>query len=145
MSNRRARPHFWTGCPRHASAPAAQCSQSLWRSALNQLKPSIGRRGYLALATIVLTLAATVFALPVFALDSGVFELDGNAVTSHGAGAPDDWDRVCHQVLGSGCSTTSNTTGATAVEFASQTVANGHMFTGGGSKDPIDISSWLWQ
>src|SRR4051794_7514736 len=48
---------------------------------------------------------------------AGLFELEGNAATAHGAGAPDDWDRVCHQVLGSDCNTTSNTTGASAVAW----------------------------
>jgi len=83
---------------------------------------------------------------PAFAVNAtGAFELDGNAVTDHaGAGAPDDWDRVCHQVLGTDCSTTNNTNGATAIEFASQTASNGTTFTGGGSKDPIDINSWAW-
>src|SRR5258708_35101550 len=83
---------------------------------------------------------------PAFAVNAtGAFELDGNAGTDHaGAGAPDDWDRVCHQVLGTDCSTTNNTNGATAIEFASQTASNGTTFTGGGSKDPIDINSWAW-
>jgi hypothetical protein len=108
--------------------------------------PSSRRRGYAALITIFVTAAAAVFAIPVLAVNAtGAFELDGNAVTSHsGTGAPDDWDRVCHQVLGTDCSTTTNTNGATAVEFASQTASGGTTFTGGGSKDPIDVSSWAW-
>jgi hypothetical protein len=95
-------------------------------------------------------LAAMIFSLlspygAVAVNNTGVFELEGNAVTDHvGTGAPDDWDRVCHQVLAADCSTSNNTNGATAVEFASQTASGGTTFTGGGSKDPIDVSSWAW-
>jgi hypothetical protein len=76
-----------------------------------------------------------------------IFELDGDATTNippgH-TGLPDDADRVCHEATGGDCSTTSNTTGAGAVAFGTQPAASGTTFTGGGSKDPIDISSWLW-
>ena len=86
-------------------------------SALNRLRPLLRYRGYLALATIVVTAAAAVFVLPAFALDLSVFELDGNAVTDHtGTTIPDDWDRVCHQVLGNDCSTANNTAAATSVQ-----------------------------
>jgi len=100
---------------------------------------------FAALAVFVLPLAALT-AIPGAAVNStGAFELDGNASSSTtNAGSPDDWDRVCHQIIGSDCSTTFNTNGATAVAFGSQTVATGTAFTGGGSKDPIDISSWAW-
>jgi hypothetical protein len=76
--------------------------------------------------------------------DTGAFELDGNA-TNNPAVAGDDWDNVCHQVIGSDCSTTNNTTGATAVSFVTEANPNSSIFTGGGSKDPIDISSWAWK
>ncbi len=105
------------------------------------------RKGYLALTTILITVAATVLALPVLAVNAtGAFELDGNASSSTtNPGPPDDWDRVCHQAPpGGDCSTTFNTNGAAAVEFASQTASGGTTFTGGGSKDPIDVSSWAW-
>src|SRR5439155_9658810 len=73
---------------------------------------------------------------------TGRFELDGNATSS----TSDDWDKVCHQVTGSDCSTTSNTTGASAVSWTSeQDNLSASIFTGGGSKDPIDISSWAWK
>jgi hypothetical protein len=78
------------------------------------------------------------------ALDTSVFELDGNAVTSHaGTGVPDDWDRVCHTVLGTDCSTTNNAN-TSVVEWASQGATTGTTFTGGGSKDPLDVSGWAW-
>jgi hypothetical protein len=92
--------------------------------------------------------------------DTGLFQLDGDASTAlNTTGAPaanDDWDRVCHQVTGSAaCGTTPNTTGATAVAWTGDCPkgqsgigcnnTNATIFTGGGSKDPIDISSWAWK
>src|SRR6266568_5803175 len=77
-------------------------------------------------------------------LVAAVFELDGNAVTDHGGtGVPDDWDRVCHSVLGADCST-GNNANTNTVEFASQGASTGTTFTGGGSKDPLDVSGWAW-
>jgi hypothetical protein len=102
-------------------------------------------RWLLNATTIIAVLALAIgAAIPARALDTSVFELDGNAVTDHsGTGVPDDWDRVCHSVLGTDCSTTNNSN-ATTVEFASQGATTGTTFTGGGSKDPIDVSSWAW-
>ncbi len=98
----------------------------------------------MGLAAVVVTALATLFAQPAVALDSNVFELDGNATTDHsGTTLPDDWDRVCHSVLGTDCSTTNNAN-TSAVEFGSQTIDTGTAFTGGGSKDPNDISSWAY-
>lgn len=100
---------------------------------------------------------------------TGAFELDGNPTTNHAIapapdqnpllpGAPDDWDRVCHQVtitndaaatppnvIPDQCASSTNTNGATAVSWID---AQGSLdiFTGGGSKDPQDIEpSWLWK
>jgi hypothetical protein len=90
------------------------------------------------------------FAVPTQAVNAtGAFELDGNAVTNHlGTGAPDDWDRVCHDVTASFavplCTGAGSTNGASALEWASQGASTGTTFTGGGSKDPIDVSSWAW-
>jgi hypothetical protein len=75
--------------------------------------------------------------------DTGAFELDGNAV--NGTAPGDDWDNVCHQVTGTDCSTTSNTTGATAVDWVAEPNLNATIFTGGGSKDPQDINNWAWK
>jgi hypothetical protein len=75
--------------------------------------------------------------------DTGAFELDGNAV--NGAAAGDDWDNVCHQVTGNDCSTTNNTTGATAVDWVAEPNLNATIFTGGGSKDPQDVNQWAWK
>jgi len=79
--------------------------------------------------------------------DTGAFELDGNA-TNNPAVPGDDWDNVCHQVTGTDCSTSSNTSasgGATAVDWVSEPNTNATIFTGGGSKDPIDINQWAWK
>jgi hypothetical protein len=94
--------------------------------------------------------AATLFALA-FTLahpfgaqavhDTGAFELDGNATSQ----TSDDWDKVCHQVTGSDCSTSSNTTSARAVAWSAEPNMNSTIFTGGGSKDPIDIDQWAWK
>src|SRR5947199_9401711 len=70
--------------------------------------------------------------------DTGAFELDGNATSS----TSDDWDKVCHEVTGTDCSTSSNTSGAKAVAWAAEPNPNSTIFTGGGSKDPIDIDQW---
>ena len=73
--------------------------------------------------------------------DTGAFELDGNATSS----TSDDWDKVCHEVTGTDCSTSSNTSGAKAVAWAAEPNPNSTIFTGGGSKDPIDIDQWAWK
>src|SRR5215475_12047603 len=75
--------------------------------------------------------------------DLGVFELDGDA--TNGPAPGDDWDNVCHQVLGGDCSTSNNTTGATAVDWVAEPNPNASIFTGGGSKDPQDINQWAWK
>src|SRR4051812_13329861 len=54
--------------------------------------------------------------------NTGLFELDGNAVSQNAAapvGPTDDWDRVCHEKTGSAeCGTTTNTTGATEIAWS---------------------------
>jgi hypothetical protein len=81
---------------------------------------------------------------------TGAFELDGNAVSQ----TTDDWDRVCHQVtitndttnsIPDQCAGAIDTTGATAVAWADDGSLNATIFTGGGSKDPIDINQWAWK
>ncbi len=97
--------------------------------------------------------------------DTGIFQLDGDAATgTNTAGTPaasDDWDKVCYQVGvtpvsqgGDGltpaqaqarCSIASPTSGATAVSWTAEANPNSSIFTGGGSKDPIDINQWAWK
>jgi hypothetical protein len=74
--------------------------------------------------------------------NTGAFELDGNATHQ----TTDDWDNVCHQVNPTACpSPVTNTNGATAVSWVDDGSLNASIFTGGGSKDPQDISSWAWK
>jgi hypothetical protein len=108
------------------------------------------RRRWLTAGIAMLSTTAAVVALglgvgPAAAVhDTGAFELDGNA-TNNPAVPGDDWDNVCHQVLGTDCSTSSNTTGATAVDWVAEPNLNASIFTGGGSKDPQDINQWAWK
>jgi hypothetical protein len=103
-----------------------------------------GRRRKSAVAAALAVLVGGVFATAAVAVhDTGAFELDGNAV--NGIAPGDDWDNVCHQKLGSDCSTTNNTTGASAIEWVSEPNLNATIFTGGGSKDPQDINQWAWK
>jgi hypothetical protein len=101
-------------------------------------------------AAMVLTLLVPYDAQAVH--DTGIFQLDGDAQTStNTAGTPaasDDWDKVCNQVTGgglAGCGTTAVTSGATAVSWIAEPNANSSIFTGGGSKDPLDINQWAWK
>jgi hypothetical protein len=105
------------------------------------------RRTWAVLAVVSAAVLAMGIAIPAARAvhDTGAFELDGNASSSTTtATAPDDWDRVCHQVTGSDCSTTFNTNGATAVDWVSEPNVNSTIFTGGGSKDPNNINQWAF-
>jgi hypothetical protein len=107
-------------------------SQRRWRLRFLLLPTLLG-------AALALFLAGGALAVH----DTGAFELDGNATNQAALG--DDWDNVCHQVLGSDCSTTNNTTGATAVDWVAEPNQSASIFTGGGSKDPQDVNQWAWK
>ena len=114
-------------------------------------------------AAMVLTLLIPYAAQAVH--DTGIFQLDGDAQTSmNTAGTPtalDDWDKVCYQVgvtpvsaggdgltpaqAATRCGIGSPTSGATAVSWTAEANPNSSIFTGGGSKDPIDINQWAWK
>ena len=106
------------------------------------------RRRFLIVPILLVTCAAMFWIGGASAVhDTGAFELDGNA-TNNPAVVGDDWDNVCHQVIHSDCSTTSDTSasgGATAVDWVSEPNPNATIFTGGGSKDPQDVSQWAWK
>jgi hypothetical protein len=106
-----------------------------------------GRRRRLAAGIAAVLAAAAMVAFnvaPAAAVhDTGAFELDGNAVNGPAAG--DDWDNVCRRVLHTDCSTTTEASGATAVDWVAEPNLNASIFTGGGSKDPIDINKWAWK
>src|SRR5437867_2466702 len=100
--------------------------------------------------SLVMTVAADIALVKtVLAVhDTGLFQLDGEATSSTflpGFPATDDWDKVCHQVNPAACPSGSNTTGAAAVSWTSETDPSASIFTGGGSKDPIDINQWAWK
>jgi hypothetical protein len=119
-----------------------------------------GRRRSSVIAGVFVLLTWAAFGLtPADAVhDVGVFQLDGNAQTSVQSTPPasDDWDRVCHQVtvtddtdnsIPDQCTSPNpgDTTGATAVSFTQELNRSASIFTGGGSKDPQDISEWAWK
>jgi hypothetical protein len=112
------------------------------------------RRRFLFLPVLMVALTALLFvggAQGVHAL--GVFELDGNAINEAAAG--DDWDNVCYQVAVDGgatvaaatlkCSTGTGTPTAKATSWTAEPDPSASIFTGGGSKDPIDIGQWAWK
>src|SRR5439155_20973476 len=43
------------------------------------------------------------------------------------------------------CGISSPTSGATAVSWTAEPSPNSSFFTGGGSKDPLDINQWAWK
>jgi hypothetical protein len=113
------------------------------------------RRRRFLLAPILMVAAAALY-LTVGAQavhDTGKFQLDGDASSSTQPGtapaATDDWDKVCHQYANplptGGCGTSSDTAGSTSGSWASDGSLNSTIFTGGGSKDPQDISAWNWK
>jgi uncharacterized repeat protein (TIGR01451 family) len=80
---------------------------------------------------MTLTIVQTVFAIN----ELGLFELDRNAIDDSGVPLPDDWE-----TLYDGGGSSQDFTGI--IEDIS---APGTQFQGGGSKDDLDISSWLWK
>jgi uncharacterized repeat protein (TIGR01451 family) len=78
-------------------------------------------------------------ASPVAAVhNDGLFELDKNAVTA----STHDWDQVYADSKNH-----TSTAGADQVVFKTDAIdssASEHLFTGGSTKDGIDISSWKW-
>src|SRR4051794_6906497 len=110
------------------------------------LQGSKRRRRFLWVPTLLIVAAALFAITSAQAVhDTGVFQLDGDATSSTNTtgapGATDDWDHVCHQVVGSDCGTSSNATGgggATSVAWASDNLLstglpsqNASIFTGG--------------
>jgi hypothetical protein len=113
------------------------------------------RRRWLFLCTAMAAIAMAVLFIPsAFAVhDTGAFELDGNATA---ATTSDDWDRVCYQVAVNGGATAAAATAQctatqglgsanTGAAWVNDGALNATIFTGGGSKDPSDVSSWGWK
>jgi hypothetical protein len=115
-------------------------------------KQQRGRRVLTAIATLSILGGTFLVAGTALAVhDTGSFELDGNAVTtlSH------DWDQVCYQATSDSRCGTTTPAGATAVSWTADHLnggtdvfandPNATIFSGGGSKDGIDVSSWAWK
>jgi hypothetical protein len=73
-------------------------------------------------------------------VNNGPLEMDGDA-TNDSAAVPIDWEDVyATQVPGDTCPS-----GASACAWENDGALNATIFTGGGSKDPQDVSSWKWK
>jgi hypothetical protein len=128
----------------------------------------MNKRKLLTAGAVAMLLSATMAwgGIALASTPAGLFELEGNATSDSGAGKPDDWDRVCYeQAIKDGltsadattrCTSPDPTHGATAVAWTTDTHgaigplgactgSNCTIFTGGGSKDPIDINQWAWK
>jgi len=131
------------------------------------------RRHWLFLVCLVAAIGAAIVAIPsaLAVHNLGVFELEGNAINQATAG--DDWDNVCYSVakdagqldataaancFANGDPATPATSNAKAYSWTSDCLGgtgngacftasdkNATIFTGGGSKDPQNITSWLWK
>jgi hypothetical protein len=95
-------------------------------------------------AAISLTVAVVV---PAYAVhDVGLFQLDRNAQTSVQSAIPaaDDWDKVCPITTPPGAVSCIGGITAQATTFDTDGV-NATIFTGGGSKDDLNTTSWQWK
>src|SRR5438034_1776164 len=104
------------------------------------------RRRFLLVPMLVTVALAVVYVTGAQAVhDVGVFQLDRNAQTSVPAGAAgEDWDRVCPASTPPGAVSCLGGTTAVASTFDTDG-ANATIFTGGGSKDDLDTTSWNWK
>jgi hypothetical protein len=105
------------------------------------------RKAVVAFAASVMLIASFSIVNVLAVHDYGVFQLEGNALSSLNSTPPasDDWDKVCHQASPTDCPTGTNTTGATAVSWNKELNNNASIFTGGGSKDGLNIDQWAWK
>ena len=133
--------------------------------------PGSRRRHWaMLLSFAVIVGAGLVFVQTVLAVkDSSTIQLDGDAkqgehTVQTGTNGVDDWDNVCYEAVQkpvaegglaltpaqalAKCGTNVETAGrggATAVSWVEELSSASSIFTGGGSKDPQDISQWLWK
>lgn len=126
-----------------------------------------GRKAITALAAVGLIAGSLYFSGIALAVhDTGAFQLDGDAqqatspATAVGTIAPngDDWDNICASnpltcTFQSGFTASASTTASASAHDSDSAVISGicsggtncTVFTGGGSKDPNDLSSWNWK
>jgi uncharacterized repeat protein (TIGR01451 family) len=99
------------------------------------------RRRLTFLAIFAAALSAVVFVAGAQAVhDNGPFQLDGDALSSTTTtAATEDWDAVCPASHAPGAASCLGGTSASSSFFSD---AGNRVFTGGGSKDDLDISSW---
>jgi hypothetical protein len=101
------------------------------------------RRVFLGAVAPIAVLGAVLISNALAIQDVGVFELDRNAEDSNGAAtSPDDWDTLFEDTVGAAGHSLLFTGILPDVESASDP---GDQFTGGGSKDDLDIPSWRWK
>jgi hypothetical protein len=132
---------------------------------MNRIHGPTGTRLRRALpaAILIALLGSVLVAAPAFAANPGVqntgaFQLDGNAQQSVPAATPgDDWDNICATTpstctFQSGFSASPSSTANAVAHVSDTTISpecagaiNCTVFTGGGSKDPQDISNWKWK
>lgn len=111
------------------------------RKVLGMARNAVGPRGSrrrrwaIVMSPVIALILSVAVVLAVH--DAGVFELEGDAITS----SFHDWDQV-YADFNNG-----NTllTGAANVSFGTDGSGSASIFTGGGSKDHIDINQWSWK
>ena len=89
------------------------------------------------LLSVALAIATGAIVLAVH--DTGVFELDGDADVNQ---AQHDWAEVWADSLTTPKGTSS---GAKASSFAAEPDRQASIFTGGGSKDGLNVDQWAWK
>jgi uncharacterized repeat protein (TIGR01451 family) len=104
--------------------------------------PAGGRRTRRSLLGILVSaLLLGLFVVPAQAVhDLGLFELDRNAQDTDFANLPDDWAALYNSGANSGAH--SDDFSGVLPDIGAD---GGTQFQGGGSKDDLDITSWLWK
>jgi len=93
------------------------------------------------LRILVAALVLGLFVVPALAVhDLGLFELDRNAQDSNFADLPDDWAALYNGGANSGANSD-----AFSGVLPDIGAGGGTQFQGGGSKDDLDITQWLWK
>ena len=112
------------------------------------------KQRWAVLAALVVAFTLVGIAVTLAVHDDGLFELDRNAVSVADDGPPfgsndgEDWDMVCPDTHADGAAQCIGGTTADTARFVDDfPPANATIFTGGGSKDDLDIDSgpWLWK
>src|SRR5690348_150594 len=97
----------------------------------------VSRRWAALFTLVIIVTAGIVFRQVVQAVhDTGVFELDGNVT----AEVTHDWENVYDDFVNG-----TMTAGTSTISFDTDGSSSASIFTGGGSKDPIDMNQWAWK